>query len=85
MPQEVYTDLEFTTEPMGFCDALEQLKFGHKVRRNGWIEELYLKHYAVAVTETISRLGIYQIYKGATVFWIPQQDDIFAHDWVIIK
>lgn len=84
MTQEVYTDFEFPSS-MDFCMALEQLKFGHRVRRSGWIEELYIKHYAVAVTETISRTGIYQIYKGATVFWIPQQDDIFAQDWVVIK
>lgn len=85
---QVYTDLERALNPfksMDFCEAVYQLRFGHKVRREGWPKEQWLKYYAIpAEGDNVSR-GIYMCWSSDKLFWDPKQEDITAEDWLMVQ
>ena len=77
---------------MDFGNALNGLKTGHKVARQGWNGKgLWLE---LQVPDAHSKMSLPYIYinypndaintPGARVPWLASQTDLLAEDWVLV-
>lgn len=85
-PQEVrMTGIKLKESTMDFGSALEALKAGHRVAREGWNGKWFVMRAAetpegedeiawVTVTET----------GRETKTWLPHQEEILAGDWELV-
>lgn len=69
----------------GFGDALQALKQGKRVYRNGWNGKgMWL---ALQVPDAHSKMTLPYIYMstvtGDLVPWLASQSDILAEDWIL--
>jgi hypothetical protein len=94
MTQEVYTDLEMTPTLMNFGEALEQLKFGHKMTRQGWNGNgIFIKLQLPTAESKMTAPYIYIDTTGlqttnvaapkVRIPWLASQTDLLAEDWII--
>lgn len=71
---------------MNFGQALEQLKLGSKVSRNGWNGKGMWIH--LQVPDVHSKMSLPYIYMKTAddkfVPWLASQTDVLAEDWVIV-
>jgi hypothetical protein len=70
---------------MGFGKAIEVLKNGIQVTREGWNGKgLWV---ALQVPDTHSKMGLPYLYlssvTGQLVPWVPSQTDVLAEDWEV--
>lgn len=70
---------------MNFGQAVEQLKIGNKVTRNGWNgKRMWL---ALQVPDANSKMTLPYIYmrtaQADLVPWLASQTDILSDDWAI--
>jgi hypothetical protein len=95
MTQQVYTDLEVQgkSKLMTFGDALEQLRFGHKMTRLGWNGNgIFIKLQLPTVESKMTTPYIYIDTTGLAtknpdapkvrVPWIASQTDLLSTDWI---
>jgi len=77
---------------MNFGDALEQLRLGHKLAREGWNGKgMWIE---LQVPDEHSRMTLPYLYlnypldakntPGARVPWLASQTDILAFDWCYV-
>lgn len=80
---------------MSFGHAIEMLKAGHKVARDGWNGKgMYILHvrkgyYDVGLTLAGSRANLLpwigmKTADGSFVPWLASQTDMLADDWVVV-
>lgn len=71
---------------MDFGGALDQLRQGNYVARQGWNGKG--QHIALQVPDEHSKMGLPYLYirtvTGDLVPWTPSQTDILASDWLIV-
>lgn len=67
---------------MDFSDALDFLKDGHKMTREGWKNVSYIAVQTPDLLSKMTRPYIYAVdVEGNLVPWLASQVDIFATDW----
>lgn len=71
---------------MNFSDALNALKFHHKVTRQGWNGKGMWLH--LQVPDENSKMSLPYIYMKTAddkqVPWTPSQTDILGEDWELV-
>jgi hypothetical protein len=72
---------------MNFSTALEDLKAGNKVKRNGWNgQNMWI---ALQKPDGFSKMKLPYIYmstvQGDLVPWVASQTDILAEDWGLVR
>lgn len=71
---------------MNFGGALECLKRGMKVQREGW--ETFCMHLELQFPDGHSKMSNPYIFASvmeiAKTPWSPQQDDLLAEDWNLV-
>lgn len=72
---------------MKIGEALEQMKEGNLVAREGWNGKD--QHLALQTPDTNSKMTLPYIYirtvQGDLVPWLASQTDILAEDWVVVN
>ena len=71
---------------MGFGEALESLRLGARVSRQGWNGRgMWLQ---LQVPDEHSKMSLPYIYMrtttGDNVPWVASQTDILSYDWIIV-
>lgn len=65
-----------------FASALEHLRCGQPVKREGWMRGYHLEHDVQPKLEAIFlRIG----NDPFRSIWSPNPDDILARDWVLLE
>lgn len=72
--------------PRTFGDALEYLKQGHKLAREGWNgKDMYIM---LQIPDENSKMTLPYIYmktvQGDLVPWLASQTDMLAEDWALV-
>lgn len=91
-PADVFDRAYRTVENMTFGHALEALKAGQKVARDGWNGKgLWLQLHKPADGGRMTLPFIFMCYPddakttpGARVPWLASQTDMLAEDWTIV-
>jgi hypothetical protein len=71
---------------LNFSEALDVLKVGGKLVRNGWNgKNMFIQ---AQFPDEHSKMTIEYLYikgsKGQQAPWLPSQEDIFADDWEVL-
>lgn len=92
-------EIKKSLEKLNFSEALEILKSGERVKRNGWNGKdqfIVVKKFAQPLSQGVkTELGkqnqeidislYFQIFNnGKYSMWVPSTNDIFAEDWEIV-
>lgn len=85
--------MEKQTENLTLGQAIEALKEGAHISRKAWDIGRYIEYLPDGIQKD-PRLGTGHSYgpcvmmwisRRRHVFWVPCCDDLFAHDWFIVK
>jgi hypothetical protein len=68
---------------VGFGDAFHALMGGGDVTRGEWIAASKWRCIRCRKGSLIPAIDA-ESFGGRLSFWVPQQDDIFATDWIIL-
>jgi len=70
---------------MNFSEALEAVKTGSKIQREGWNGKgMYVKHLGADDSTNMLPYLVMRTVQGTFVPWLASQTDILADDWTIL-
>jgi hypothetical protein len=70
---------------MNFGEVLEQMLFGHKMRRPDWKPDTYIKLYITPVNGVGFEKKIYKCDQYSKSIYVNADDDLLANDWEIYE
>ena len=66
---------------MQFCEVYHQLQYGHKVRREAWPADTYIRLYVLPVNGFTPKRALYLCNSTHKEYYKPEQEDMLATDW----